>query len=299
MSQDDLVLVETNEGVTTITLNNPATRNAVSYPMQVALNEALLEADNDTSVHCVVLKGAGGNFSSGYDVTPGTPRFPELGPQPDGRNFRETNYYESFDNDAWTLQRGQDKRMYLFDMYKPVIAQVEGICIAGGTDLALLCDMVIVADDARIGFPAVRDMGSPPNHMWLYHVGPQWAKRMLLTGDLINGKNAAKIGLALKSVPAKKLEREVAYFARRLALIDPELLATNKRIVNLGMEIMGARTLQRLAIESDARGHLSKAARNFRETAAKGGLKAAFADRAAKFGSRMADPDGPEFDDDD
>lgn len=151
--------------------------------------------------------------------------------------------------------------------HKPVIAQVHGNCLAGGTDLAFLCDIVIAADDANIGFPPVRDMGVDPNHMFLYHMGPQvgliqqftlvitvlfdilqWAKRLVLTGDTLSGKDAAQTGLVLKSVPAELLEQECEGLADRMALIDPDLLAGNKRIVNLGLEQMGARTLQRLVV---------------------------------------------------
>ena len=117
--------------------------------------------------------------------------------------------------------------------------------LAGGTDLALYCDFIITADDANIGFPPLRNMGSPPNHLWLYNCGPQWTKRMLLTGDLMSGADAAKIGFAMKSVPPEHLEAEVEGLADRLALVDNALLAANKRIVNLGLELMGAGTLQR------------------------------------------------------
>src|ERR1700753_4466831 len=94
-------------------------------------------------------------------------------------------------------------------MHKPGIAQGHGTCIGMGTELAWFCDMIIVADDARIGFPPVRDLGTPPGNMWLYHCGPQWAKRLLLTGDSVSGRQAAAIGLALESVPADQLDDQV------------------------------------------------------------------------------------------
>jgi enoyl-CoA hydratase len=185
--------------------------------------------------------------------------------------------------------------MALFDMHKPVIAQVHGHCLAGGTDVALLCDMIIAADDASFGFPPARDLGALPNNLWLYNVGPQWAKRLTLTGDTITGKEAAQIGLVLKSVPAKLLEAEVEGLADRLALIDPDLLAANKRIINLGLELMGARTLQRLAVENDARGHLAESARAFVRKVGEKGLKNALSERDAKFGDGRARVNGPEL----
>ncbi len=193
------------------------------------------------------------------------------------------------------MERAQRLRMALFDMHKPVIAQVHGHCLAGGTDVALLCDMIIAADDASFGFPPARDLGALPNNLWLYNVGPQWAKRLTLTGDTVTGKEAAQIGLVLKSVPAKLLEAEVEGLADRLALIDPDLLAANKRIINLGLELMGARTLQRLAVENDARGHLAESARGFVRKVAEKGLKNALTERDAKFGDGRARVNGPEL----
>jgi enoyl-CoA hydratase len=188
--------------------------------------------------------------------------------------------------------------MALFDMHKPSIAQVHGYCLAGGTDIATLCDLVICSDDARFGFPPARDLGVLPQQMWIYHVGPQWAKRLLLTGDSITGSEAAEIGLVLKSVPAEDLEAEVEGLAARFAMIDSDLLAANKRVINLGLELMGARTLQRLAVETDARGHLNASAAGFRNKVATEGLRAALRDRDGKFGDGRARVRGPEKRDD-
>jgi len=160
--------------------------------------------------------------------------------------------------------------------------------------IALYCDMVICAADSRIGFPPVRDLGSPPSQMWLYHVGPQWAKRLLLTGDTIDGSEAAQIGLALKAVPAELLEAEVEQLLDRMARIDHHLLAANKRIVNLGLELMGARTLQRLAAETDARAHLAPGTAQYFERVREYGLREAFKRRDAEFGdgrARVAHPE--------
>jgi enoyl-CoA hydratase len=125
-------------------------------------------------------------------------------------------------------------------------------------------------------------------------VGPRWAKRLLLTGDTITGAEAAKIGLVLKAVPAELLSAEVEGLADRLALIDPDLLSANKRIVNVGLELMGARTLQRLAAENDARAHLAESARQFRLTAREEGLKAVLRERDEKFGDGRARVEGAE-----
>jgi enoyl-CoA hydratase len=276
---------EVADGVARVTLDRPEKLNAISGTMLREIHDALWEADDDTSVHCVVLAGAGRAFCAGYDLTP-------VQQPPDDAVGRRGG--RSFDDDAWQMERAQRLRMALFDMHKPVIAQVHGYCLAGGTDLATLCDLLICADDARFGFPPGRDLGVLPTQMWLYHVGPQWAKRLLLTGDTIDGMEAAQIGLALKSVPADALAAEVDGLARRLALVDRELLAANKRAINLGLELMGARTMQRLAAEIDARGHLAESAAGFRRTAAEHGLREALRRRDAPFGDGRARVNGPE-----
>ncbi len=236
----------------------------------------------------MIVRGAGKGFSAGYDLTEAARRDGKRG----GASYRGGR---SFDDDTWQLERAQRLRMAIFDMHKPVIAQVHGHCLAGGTDVALLCDMVIAADDATFGFPPARDLGALPNNLWLYNVGPQWAKRLTMTGDTVTGREAAQLGLVLKSVPPEHLEPEVEGLADRLAQIDADLLAANKRIINLGLELMGARTLQRLACENDARGHLAASARGFVQTAAEKGLKEALRERDAKFGDGRARVNGPEL----
>jgi len=270
-------------GTARITLDRPEKRNAITFRMQEELHQALWDADDDTAVHSVVIRGAGTCFSAGYDLL-GAP------PMAEGRRG-----VRSFDDDTWQLERSQRLRMAIFDMHKPVIAQVHGWCLAGGCDIALLCDMVIAADDARFGFPPARDLGALPNNFWLYHVGPQWAKRLMLTGDTVTGAEAQQLGLAMKAVPLADLEAEVEGLAARLAMIDADLLAANKRIVNLGMELMGARTLQRIAAENDARGHLaSTAMAQFRANVKEKGLRATLAERDALFGDGRARVNGPE-----
>jgi enoyl-CoA hydratase len=268
-----------------VTLNRPERRNALSSKLLRELNAALKEADEYNPVHCVVLRGAGPHFCAGADLNEYS-----SGRGPDYRGRTE------IDDDVWRLEQGQKLRVELFDMHKPVIAQVHGTCIGIGTELAWFCDMIIVADNARIGFPPTRDLGTPPGNMWLYHCGPQWAKRLLLTGDSLSGRDAAEIGLALKSYPADELETEVMRLADRMGLVDPHLLSANKRLVNLGLELMGARTLQRIGAEIDARGHLAPKAIAFRATMREHGVKHAFQKRDSAFGSGYAairgrDPD--------
>jgi enoyl-CoA hydratase len=272
---------EIDSGVAWVTLDRPEKRNALNRTLLRELREAMLEADDLRAVHCVVLRGEGKDFCAGYDVSQ-----PTAGQGFDASRYRQPGAVSVAD-DTWRLERNQSDILSIFDMHKPVIAMVHGNCVAGGTDLALSCDMVIAARDARIGFPATRAMGTPPMHMWLYSIGPQWAKRLLLTGDMLSGKDAAKVGLVMKAVAPEKLETEVRALAARMALIHPDLLAGNKRIVNMGLELMGARILQRFAAETDARAHQSDAVKAFGKVAREEGLSTAFRNRDKPFGDGM------------
>ncbi len=288
MHEFHTIQYEVERGRARITLNRPEKRNALSMQLLSELNEAVWEADNDRAVHAVILRGAGRCFSAGYDLTPA---YLDSAAGRPGASYRGAR---TIDDDTWQLERAQRLRMALFDMHKPIVAQVHGHCIAGGTDIALLCDMIIAADDAVIGFPPARDLGALPNNMWLYNVGPQWAKRLTLTGDTITGAEAAAIGLVLKAVPADLLEAEVEGLVDRLAQIDADLLSANKRIINLGLELMGARTLQRLAAENDARAHRAGSAREFGAKVMERGLKETLRERDAQFGDGRARVHGPE-----
>jgi enoyl-CoA hydratase len=276
------LIYEVRDGKAYVTLNRPEKLNALSRELQQDIHDAMWAADNDKRVHCVVLSGNGRAFCAGYDLTA-----PKIDPGEFGRSSGSSG---GIDDDTWGMELQQRLRMAIFDMHKPVIGKVHGYCIAGGTDLVLLADIIIAADDAIIGFPPVRAMGVPPAHMWLYHVGPQWAKRMLLTGDSISGADAAEIGLVLQAVPYDQLDEAVEYLADRMAMIDSDLLSASKRTVNLGLELMGARTMQRLSSEMDARAHLATAVSDYGEIAKGQGLKAALEWRDTKFGDGRATP---------
>ncbi len=280
LQTSETLTFEVAEHVARITLNRPDKRNALSLQALGELHDALLEADDRTDVNVIVLAGAGKDFCAGYDLAGA---YAGQGAA-DAPAYRSVN--GTIDDDCWQLEQTQKKTLAMFDIHKPVIARVHGNCLAGGTDLALMCDMVVAADEARIGFPAARANGTPPQNMFIYHVGPQWAKRLLMTGDWISGLDAARIGLVMDSVPAAELDAEVDELARRVALVDAELLASHKRIVNLALELSGARTMQRLSAEMDARAHLSRGPRRtqFRADMAEQGLKTALKNRDEPFG---------------
>jgi enoyl-CoA hydratase len=266
--------------VARIVLNRPEKRNSLSNAMIAELHDALLEADARTDVHAILLSGAGKDFCAGYDLSD----VYGGGQDSDEPQYRSLN--ATLDDDAWGIEQTQRKLSVIMDLHKPVIAKVHGNCLAGGTDLALMCDMILAADDARIGFPAVRANGTPPINLWFYHLGPQWTKRMLMTGDVLRGRDAARVGLVLEAHPADELDAAADELARRVSRIDAELLSAQKRVVNMAMELAGAKTLQRFAAEMDARAHLSAGPRRtkFRADMKELGLREAVRNRDEPFG---------------
>ena len=175
----EYITYEVDRGRARITLNRPEKRNALTIDLVEELRDALWEADDDKSVHCVILKGAGPSFCSGYDLT---------APRKSKDDGVERRRGIGIDDDAWGIERYQRSMKTLWEMHKPTIAQIHGNCLAGGTDLALYCDILICADNANIGYSALRNMGAAPNQLWLYNCGPQWTKRLLLTGDTLSGE---------------------------------------------------------------------------------------------------------------
>jgi enoyl-CoA hydratase len=256
LKSTEAVAFEVADNVARITLNRPDKRNALSGRMLAELHQALLEADDRADVNAILLEGAGRDFCAGYDLSDSYGGAEAKGPEHDPALYRTRA--GTLDDDIWHLERQQDLTLLMLDLHKPIVAKLQGNCLAGGTDLAFSCDIVLAADDAKIGFPAARANGTPPTNLWLYHCGPQWAKRMLFTGDVISGLDAARIGLVLEAYPAEEIDAAAADLARRIACVDAEILATHKRVVNMQMELAGAKLSQRYAAELDARAHLSQ-----------------------------------------
>jgi enoyl-CoA hydratase len=284
LKSEETISFEVADHVARITLNRPEKRNALSALTLQELNQAMLEADDLKQVHVILLSGAGKDFCAGYDLND------SYGGGADTASAYDPALYRSrsgtLDDDIWNMERQQDLSLIIPSLHKPVIAKIQGNCLAGGTDLAFSCDIVMAADSAKIGFPAARANGTPPSNLWLYHCGPQWAKRMLFTGDTISGLDAARIGLVLESYPAEELDFEAGEMARRIAAVDAEILATHKRVINAQLELMGAMSSQRMALELDARAHLSVGPRRskFRKDMAELGLKDALKNRDEPFG---------------
>jgi enoyl-CoA hydratase len=276
------VLADTFGAVRRLTLDRPEQHNPLTPRCIRELLARVADAGADPEVKAVVIRGSGRSFSSGYGVL-----------AEDAEVEEPVRTAGGIERDVASMLELASGWATVWECPIPVIAQVHGNCLAGGTDLALHCDIVVVAEDARIGFPPVRSMGVPPTNMWLYHLGPQWTKRLLFTGDTISGSEAAEIGLAQASVPAVELDEYVLALASRIGLVGRDLLVANKRVVNQGVELMGRSQLQRFAALNDAVAHRSSDARAFTARAAEVGLKQAVRERDAPFeGTRQ--PPGPE-----
>ena len=187
------------------------------------------------------------------------------------------------------MEQSQRLRMVIFDMHKPVIAQVHGYCLAGGTDIALLCDIIIAAEDATIGFPPARAMGALPEQHVAVQLRPAVGEATLPHGRHDHRRRSGPDRARAESRPLEQLTAEVEGLVDRMAMIDTELLSANKRIVNLGLELMGARTMQRLATENDARAHLAPSVREFGRIAGRTGTQGC-ARAGATASSAMAAP---------
>ena len=225
-----------------ITLNRPEHFNAINHDLPYELRAAVKAANADSQVHCIVLSGAGPGFCGGYDLNIFAVEATRGGTQ---GSQDVTKGYDPFLDFAstWELTECYTE---LFHSPKPTIAQVHGAAVAGGSDIALCCDLVIMAEDARIGYPPARVWGCPSTAMWAYRVGVEQAKRMLFTGDLIDGREAEAMGLVLKAVPQAELEETVGLLVERIKTVPINQLWMQKRVLNGTIE-QGLQASQQLA----------------------------------------------------
>jgi enoyl-CoA hydratase len=272
------IIVDRIDHVARITLNRPDQHNPLTPRCMREILRAVAEAEADDQVRVLIIRSTGRSFSSGYGYV--------------AEDVEEGDFarHGSIEDDVTAMIDLGAAWAHVWDCRIPVIAQVHGNCLAGGTDLALHCDVVIAADDARIGFPPVRSMGVPPTSMWLYNIGPQWTKRLLLTGDTLSGREAQEIGLVVATAPADELDQTVLDLASRMALIGRDLLIANKRVVNLGVELMGRSQLQKFSAINDAVGHRAPEALTFSARIGEIGLRQAVRERDAAFDSPQRPP---------
>jgi len=220
-----------------ITLNRPARLNAISQAMPGEIRRAVEQANADDAVHVIVLAGAGRAFCAGYDLKQyaegETPLIQDMPWDP----MQDYRIMKGFTDDFFSIWRS----------YKPVLCKVQGYAVAGGSDIALCADIVVMAEDARIGYMPARVWGCPTTAMWVYRLGAEKAKRMLLTGDTIDGKTAKAWGLVYEAVPEDLLDAEVDALAERMAAVPKNQLMMQKMMVNQAYDAMGLANTQRFA----------------------------------------------------
>ncbi len=232
----DEVLYEEDGSLAFVTLNRPEKLNTLNGALLDGFEKALDRARDSEAVRAVILRGAGRAFSGGYDLNPTGQRVAPAANRPN----RRWDPVRDFQN----MSRNVRRFMKLWEIPKPVIAQVHGWCVGGGTDLALCSDLIFMAEDAYIGYPPARVYGTPTSMMWVYRLGLEAAKRFMLTGDAIDAPTALRIGLVSQIAPEADLPGIVERFARRFENIPANQLALNKLLINQAYENMGLRTTQ-------------------------------------------------------
>jgi enoyl-CoA hydratase/carnithine racemase len=266
MTYEQIIYMKKN-WLATISLNRPAKLNALTDQMMTELRKALLQAEADEEIRVVVIKGEGRAFSAGFDVTP------TQHPRTTTAEWRE-----HFSNGNSTFRT-------IWNLSKPVIAQVHGACLGGGFDLTMACDITICSEDAFFGEPEVRFGGTSMFLLLPWLVSMKTAKHILLTGDNIYAQQALQYQIVQQVVPLGELEEAVEKFARRLAAIPLGTVPLNKKLLNRAYELMGMEHAVQMSEEASILGitSLSDEAKEFESVARRDGLKAAIAWRDAKY----------------
>jgi enoyl-CoA hydratase len=280
------IAYETRGRIATITLNRPHRMNAIDGAMPREIAAAVQRANADDDVHVIVLTGAGEGFCGGYDLVeyaekPGARPGSQLGGQTapaEDANEKPPLPWDPM-ADFYGMHRNTQDFMSLWRSYKPTIAKVNGPAVAGGSDIALCCDLVVMADEARIGYPPARVWGCPTTAMWVYRLGAEKAKRMLFTGDLIHGPEAVKLGLVLESVPRAELDARVEAIAQRMAGVPRNQLMMQKLMINQAYENMGLASTQMTATLFDGITRHSPEGVWFKQRAEEAGFKQAIKER--------------------
>jgi enoyl-CoA hydratase len=258
-----------------ITLDRPERGNGITMTMTRELAECVEQANLDRAVHVIALAGAGKGFCGGYDLVeyaehqpenhdPSTPWDPVLDYQFMSRNVRGF--------------------MSLFHSDKPVVCKVHGFCVAGGTDMALCSDLLVIAEDARIGYPPARVWGVPTTALWAHRIGDQRAKRLLFTGDLISGRQALEWGLAIEAPALAYLDDRFEALLERIATVPANQLVMMKLMVNQALYAQGLQATQVLGTVFDGIARHTPEGYAFQARAAEAGFKQAVAERDAPFG---------------
>ena len=278
-----------------ITLNRPERGNGITMDMPRELTACVERANLDPEVHVIALSGNGTGFCGGYDLVDsaqnmamenaqsdhlkGTP----LDPLIQMKNHIPNSNWDPMIDYAM-MSRNVKGFMSLFHSDKPVVCKVHGFCVAGGTDMALCSDLLVIADDAKIGYPPARVWGSPTTSIWVHRLGIEKAKRLLFTGDCLSGKEAQEWGLAIESAPAEILNERFEILLNRIALMPINQLVMMKLLLNQTIMAQGLHTTQILGTVFDGMTRHTQEGYDFQQRAASAGFKQAVRERDEPFG---------------
>ena len=282
---------EVDGRIARITLNRPERGNGITLEMPRELAECVERADLDPNVHVIALAGNGKGFCGGYDLVEsaeggfarGGPEGSPLDPMKIAANHDPSGTWDPV-VDYQMMSRNVRGFMSLFHADKPVICKVHGFCVAGGTDMALCSDLLVIAEDARIGYPPARVWGVPTTALWAHRIGPARAKDLLFTGDLIDGRRAHEWGLALCAPPPEELDERFEALVQRIALTPVNQLVMMKLLVNQAFYAQGLQATQALGTVFDGVARHTPEGYAFQQRAAEAGFKEAVRDRDAPYG---------------
>ena len=265
------VLYESKDRIATITLNRPERFNAINETMPEDIAAAFAHADKDDSAHVVVLTGAGRGFCGGYDLN--------VYAETSGTNpvIQEMPWDPMIDYQF--MSRCTRNFMAIWRCQKPVIGRIHGDAVAGGSDIALCCDIILMSETARIGYPPARVWGCPTTAMWVYRLGAEKAKQMLFTGDLISGRKAQEIGLVSQAVPLEELDETVKQLCDQIKGVPKNQLMMMKLMVNQAYENMGLANTQMIATLFDGMARHTSEGIWFKQRAEEVGFKQAVSER--------------------
>jgi enoyl-CoA hydratase len=309
MGNQPVVLYEVDDRVARLTLNRPERGNAITPQLIAELVERVRRADLDPDVRVLLLAGAGTGFCGGYDLLESAEEMGSQGPgggSDRGGEAAADGGAESLAGspldpavmagnhdprgtwdpmvDYAMMSRNAQGFMSLFSCGKPVICKVHGFCVAGGTDMALCSDLLVIADDAKIGYPPARGWGSPTTALWAHRIGAQRAKRLLFTGDSLSGAEAVEWGLAIEAPPAAQLDGRAEVLARRIAQMPLNQLTMMKLLVNQALYSQGLHASQVLGVVFDGIARHTAEGYAFQQEAAAHGFREAVRGRDEPFG---------------
>lgn len=295
MARLETLTYETGDRVARITLNRPERGNGITPQMPTEIAACVEQANLDPAVHAIALAGNGSGFCGGYDLVASAegemeelggasaPAGSPLDPATIAANHAPDSNWDPV-TDYQFMSRNVRGFMSLFHSEKPVLCKVHGFCVAGGTDMALCADLLVIASDAKIGYPPARVWGSPTTAMWAVRLGAMRAKRLLLTGDSLTGEEAAEWGLATEAAPAAELDERFERLLARVARMPVNQLVMMKLLVNQSILAQGLEQSQALGTFFDGIARHTEEGHAFVRRAAEAGFREAVRERDEPFG---------------